>query len=133
MDLWEKFTDIKIDASSIAEKLNKTQAMAKECNVHMAIVQQIKRSEDKKGKKNKRPTIDLLKNSGGYEEVADLIIMMHREKYYDPELDDDIIEYIIGKQRRGQMNKTAYHIFDGNYGMIGDYVKAYATNNDDVF
>ncbi|MDF2615485.1 MAG: replicative helicase [Sedimentibacter sp.] len=133
MDLWEKFTDIKIDAASIAEKLNKTQAIAKECNTHMAIVQQIKRSEDKKGKKNKRPTIDMLKNSGGYEEIADLIIMMHRERYYDPEIDDDIIEYIIGKQRRGAMNKTAYHIFDADYGIIGDYVKAYSNNNDDVF
>ncbi len=134
MDLWEKLTDVKIEASCIAEKLNKTQAIAKECNVHMAIVQQIKRSEDRKGKRNKRPNIELLKNSGGYEEIADLIVMMHREKYYDPEIEDDIIEYIIGKQRRGAMNKSVYHRFESAYGVIGEYVKAYANNqNDDVF
>jgi len=134
MDLWEKLTDIRIEASCISEKLNKTQAIAKECNVHMALVQQIKRIEEKKGKKSKRPSIDMLKNSGGYEEIADLIVMMHREKYYDPELEDDIIEYIIGKQRRGAMNKSAFHRFDGNYGLIGEYIKAYVDNsNSEVF
>jgi len=133
IDLWEKLADVRIEASAIAEKLNKTQAIAKKCNTHIAIVQQIRRNPDQKGK-IKKPTIELLKNSGGYEEVADLIVLMHREKYYNQELDDDIIEYIIGKQRRGVMNKSAHHMFDAPFGIIGPYVKAYVeTNDSDVF
>jgi len=132
IDLWEKLTDVRIDAATISEKLNRTQAIAKELNVHMAIVQQIRRSDDKK--KVKRPTIDMLKNSGGYEEISDLVIMLHREKYYDSALSDDVIEYIIGKQRRGVMNKTAYHIFNGRFGVIGSKVSDYnKSNNEEIF
>jgi replicative DNA helicase len=124
IDLWEKLSDVRIEASVIAEKLNRTQAMAKDYNVHMAIVQQIKRNKDEKGKA-KKPSIELLKNSGGYEEIADLVIMMHREKYYDPSLQDDVIEYIIGKQRRGVMNKSAYHLFESRFGIIGPRISNY--------
>lgn len=124
MDLWERLSDIDLEANRLAKKLTHTQAIAKECNVHMGIVQQQRRADAKS--KSKKPTMEALKNSGAYEEIADLIVFMYRAKYYNPELDEDIIEYIIGKQRRGVMNKVGYHEFHGKYGVIGDYRKNYS-------
>lgn len=132
VDLWEKLSDIRIEAGLIAEKLNKTQAIAKEANTHMAIVHQIRRNNDKG--KVKKPTLEQLKNSGAYEEIADLVIFMHRAKYYNPDLDEDVIEYIIGKQRRGEMNKSVFHNFEGNFGRIGSYRKNYTeAENEEIF
>jgi replicative DNA helicase len=133
IDLWEKLSDIKLDAGRIAEKLNRTQQIAKSTNCHMAIVHQIRRSPDQKPGKIKKPTMEMLKNSGGYEEIADLIVLMHRAKYYDPNLVEDVIEYIIAKQRRGPMNKTTFHDFHQNFGVIGGYRKNYTeiTEGDD--
>jgi replicative DNA helicase len=123
IDLWERLSDIEIDAGKITKKLTKTQAVAKACNVHMAIVHQQRRGSEKV--KSKRPTMDQLKNSGAYEEIADLVIFLHREKYYNPELEDDVVEYIVAKQRRGAMGKSAFHDFYGDFGMIGPHRKNY--------
>lgn len=123
VDLWERLSDIEIDAGKITKKLTKTQAMAKTCNVHMALVHQQRRSDGKS--KSKRPTMEMLKNSGAYEEIADLVVFLHREKYYNPELEEDIVEYIIAKQRRGAMGKSAYHEFHADFGMVGMHRKDY--------
>lgn len=132
IDLWERLSDIEIDAGKLTKKLTRTQAIAKRCNVHMAIVHQQRRSDGKS--KSKKPTMEALKNSGAYEEISDLVVFMYRAKYYDPELEEDVIEYIIAKQRRGAMNKSAYHQFYANYGMVGEHRKNYVENTEqDVF
>jgi replicative DNA helicase len=123
IDLWERLSDIEIEASKITKKLTKTQAVAKACNVHMAIVHQQRRSDGKS--KSKKPTMEMLKNSGAYEEIADLVVFLHREKYYNPELTDDVVEYIIAKQRRGAMGKSAFHDFYADFGMVGPHRKNY--------
>ena len=125
IDLWERLMDIEIEAGKIAKKLTHTQAIAKACNVHMALVHQQRRSDGKS--KSKKPTMDQLKNSGGYEEISDLIVFLHRDKYYDPEIEEDVVEYIIAKQRRGAMNKTAHHDFQGDFGRIGEFRKDYVS------
>jgi replicative DNA helicase len=133
IDLWERLSDIEIDAGKITKKLTRTQAIAKRCNVHMAIVHQQRRSSEKGGK-NKKPTMEALKNSGAYEEIADLVVFMYRAKYYNPELEEDVIEYIVAKQRRGAMNKSAFHDFLADFGMVGSYRKNYVENTEsDVF
>jgi replicative DNA helicase len=99
----------------------------------MAIVHQQRRSSEKGGK-NKKPTMEALKNSGAYEEIADLVVFMYRAKYYNPELEEDVIEYIVAKQRRGAMNKSAFHDFLADFGMVGSYRKNYVENTEsDVF
>lgn len=128
VDLWERLADIEIDAAKLTKKLTRTQAIAKRCNVHIAIVHQQRRSDGKS--KSKKPTMEALKNSGAYEEISDLIVFMYRAKYYDPSLDEDVIEYIIAKQRRGAMNKSAFHNFYADYGMIGEYRKNYVESED---
>lgn len=131
VDLWERLSDIEIDAGKITKKLTRTQAMAKTCNVHMAVVHQQRRADAKS--KSKRPTMEALKNSGAYEEVADLIVFLYRPKYYDHELEEDVIELIIAKQRRGAMGKSAFHEFHADYATVGRYRKNYTENQEDDF
>lgn len=64
-----------------------------------------------------------LKNSGGYEEVPDLILLLHRDKYYDPELYEDHIELNIVKQRKGGKEARIVYEFEGEFCRIGEYQK----------
>lgn len=59
------------------------------------------------------PTIGHLKESGGIEETADLIALLHREGYYDPELGDEA-QIIIAKNRNGETG-IIYRTFDYPY------------------
>ena len=47
----------------------------------------------------------MLKEAGAYEEIADLILLLYREGYYDKEVADNTLDVIIGKQRQGIRNK----------------------------
>jgi len=67
----------------------------------MVMLVHITRESSKKLRtaKERRPTIHDIRGSGAYENVSDLILMVHREAMYDDTLDEDIMEVIIGKQR----------------------------------
>ena len=139
IDLFGKIKDFSGSdnyARDYENKLNEVQVMARELGVHFILVAQIHR-EATKGK-FKRPKMSNLKNSGAFEEVADIILAVHRP-YYDPEvalkdyslageahqdmLEDDsdlgvpndeknIAEVIILKQRMGAQNVIVNFEFD---------------------
>lgn len=118
IDLFEKILpDLRQDTIALA--LNKIQAMAKEYNVHFALLHQIRRGVEKRI--NKRPRIEDLKNSGGYEEVADLIFGFFRERYYNPLLGEDVFEILMLKQRRGVQNTRVAFDYDPAKAKIGKY------------
>lgn len=116
-DLWEKIVRDK-KADVISSELDRTQQLAKDTDCHMALIHQTRRGVEKR--KNKRPTLEDLKNSGGYEEVADLVVALYRESYYRPNVDQDILEVGILKQRRGARQGWHFFKFEGAYGRIGD-------------
>lgn len=116
-DLWEKLAE-SLEANEIAKALNFTQQLSKDCKCHFMLVHQTKRGVDKRD--DPMPTMDDLKNSGGYEEVADLIIGMTRRKFYQPDLDEDVAEFAILKQRRGPRQGRVYYNFEGHVGRIGE-------------
>lgn len=116
-DLWEKLAE-SLDANDIARALNFTQQLAKDCQCHFMLVHQTKRGVDKRD--DPMPTMDDLKNSGGYEEIADLILGMTRRKFYQPDLDEDIAEIAVLKQRRGPRQGRVYYNFEGHIGLIGE-------------
>ena len=102
----------------ISSELDRTQQLAKDTDCHMALIHQTRRGVEKR--KNKRPTLEDLKNSGGYEEVADLVVALYRESYYRPNVDQDVLEVGILKQRRGARQGWHFFKFEGAYGRIGD-------------
>lgn len=75
-------------------------AMAKELDIPVIAVAQLNRASEQKT--NKRPMISELRDSGGIEQDADIIMLIYRDDYYDQNSrDKGISEVIIGKQRNG--------------------------------
>jgi len=52
-------------------------------------------------RQDKRPMMSDLRDSGSIEQDADVIELLHRDDYYDDEVNDNIMEVIIAKQRNG--------------------------------
>lgn len=77
-------------------------------------------SREVTGRTDKRPVISDLRDSGGLEQDADGIILLHRPDYYDPEYKHDpvtpvILEATIGKNRHGPTGKVTldYYLTNG--------------------
>jgi len=84
--------------------LVKVQHLVKMYDVHLCLVHQISRKAEER--KDKRPELGDLKGSGGYEEVPDLIFLLHRPRAYKQFRKKDEIEITIGKQRDYESNIT---------------------------
>jgi replicative DNA helicase len=122
IDLFEKIVEIRgsLKQEVIAAQLDVLQNFVKEMNVHAIITAQLRR--DLMVRKNKRPTLDAIKNSGKYHEASDLVIGLHREKYFDSgSTAEDIIELSVLKQRDGPAPFVCGYEFDGKHSRIGDY------------
>lgn len=79
---------------------NGCKAIAKEFDVPFVALAQINRATESQS--NKRPVISQLRESGAIEQAADVILMLYREDYYDPNASEKgVCEIIVGKQRGG--------------------------------
>jgi len=119
IDLFGKLDDVSVEsnlASNIEHKLRLTRAMARKHNIHICCVVQIRRYFDlntiRPNKPIPKPKLDKIKNSNAFAEEADLVLLLHRDKYYKPELTNDIIEIEIAKQRQGSMGIVKYFEFE---------------------
>lgn len=110
VDLFGKLSDVNVGdnlAGVIEQKIQQLYEFGKDYQTHFCIVVQIRR-DDSGSKKNYkiRPSLKGLKNSGAYEEAADIVMLVHRNKYYEPTLQDDIFEIEIAKQRMGRVGQV---------------------------
>ena len=75
-------------------------AMARELGVPVVLLCQLNRQVT--GRTNHRPVLSDLRESGAIEQDADLILLLHRDDYYNPDSQwKGVAECIIGKQRNG--------------------------------
>ena len=75
--------------------------------------------------KNPRPQLHELKNSGGYEEVADLVLLLHRQKYYNKSVEKDVLEVDVAKQRRGPQNERVGFEFHPEVCRVGKHLDGF--------
>lgn len=97
------------EISSISRQLK---ALAKELSVPVIALSQLSREVERRG--DKRPKLGDLRESGAIEQDADSVIMMYRESYYDKDVNNNVTEIIIEKNRHGAL-KTIYLDFQPHY------------------
>ncbi|MBN1778588.1 MAG: replicative DNA helicase [Clostridiales bacterium] len=90
----------------VSEISRRLKAIALELKVPILACAQLARGNT--ARRNKRPQLSDLRDSGSIEQDADVVVFIHREKYYqaddpdeEPAMDDGAAELIVSKQRNG--------------------------------
>lgn len=94
------------EVGEIAHKLKK---IATEFNVPIILLSQLNRGVEQR--ENKRAGMSDLRDSGTIEQVADTILTLYREQYYNPDCDDrdkGILEMLFVKHRDGRLGTLKF-------------------------
>jgi replicative DNA helicase len=96
------------EISKISRKLKQ---LSMELNCPVFLVSQLNRGVE--GRNDKRPMMSDLRASGSIEQDSDIVIMLYRDEYYNPDSPNKgIAEVLIRKHRAGETG-TVKLIFDG--------------------
>ena len=84
----------------VAENSKALKGLAKDLKLPVVVLAQLNRGVEHRS--DKRPQLADLRESGAIEQDADVVIMLYRDDYYNPESPDrGICELLIRKQRNG--------------------------------
>jgi replicative DNA helicase len=117
------------EVSSLSQDLKK---LAKELQVPVVALSQLNRSVEKNGKKDKRPGLSDLRESGAIEQDADMVLFLYRPRYYDKSASRTDAELIVAKQRNGPTGTIGLG-YQGNYLRFYSADLSYSSDDDEQF
>lgn len=93
--------------------------LAIETNKPLIVLHQLNR--DMKDRRDKHPKLSDIRDSGKIEQDADFICFVYRPAYYDTNVDNTYLEFMIAKSRHTNgAGKIAQLKFDGSYQRISE-------------
>jgi replicative DNA helicase len=113
-----KFESRQQEVSDISRSLK---SLAKDLEIPVVVLSQLSRKTEDRGRKDNKPQLSDLRDSGAIEQDADIVAMLYRDGYYNRE-DPDLqrkASLIIGKQRNGPTGEINL-IFEGKYAKFFD-------------
>ena len=114
IDLFDWFSEISSETRNKANEIGKCLriigSLSQRYNIHFNLVHQLNRQVE--NRKNPRPCLSDLRDSGMMEQDAMMVIFVDREKVRDPTVVSDMMEVIIGKQRDGPVGISEFFMMD---------------------
>jgi replicative DNA helicase len=83
----------------IAKISRRLKTLARELHVPVIALSQLNRAVE--NREDRRPRMADLRESGAIEQDADLVLLLHRPDYYDPNDQPGMAEVIVAKNRNG--------------------------------
>lgn len=102
IDLFDRLDDVNVAkdrAGNMSKKLQEIEVIMQQENVHLVLLVQVNRGTE--SRKEHRPMSADLRDCGSFEQDADNVFLLYREGYYNKDLEDNILEVEIAKQRSG--------------------------------
>lgn len=107
----------------VSEISRSIKCMARELDVPVIALSQLNRQIEQRP--NKRPLMSDLRDSGSIEQDADLILMLYRDDYYNPDTEwKGVAECSIVKQRNGPTGMIPL-AFQAEYARFGNFAGQY--------
>lgn len=88
----------------IAKISRRLKALARELSVPVIALSQLNRAVETR--EDRRPRMADLRESGAIEQDADIVLLLHRPEYYDPNDQPGIAELIVAKNRNGRTDNV---------------------------
>lgn len=87
----------------VSEISRSLKALARELNIPIIALSQLSRGVE--SRQVKRPMLSDLRDSGSIEQDADMVCLLYREDYYNPETENqNVTELIVAKNRNGPVD-----------------------------
>ncbi len=108
---------------TVSEISRGMKAMARELGVPVIALSQLSRKVEERG--DKRPMMSDLRDSGSIEQDADVVMLMYRDDYYNPDSQwKGVAECIVAKQRNGPTGMLPL-TFIAEYAQFADFAGNY--------